>query len=785
VIKTTFKTAIRSYRRYWLNTTINICGLGISLALSILLALFIRHEKGIDRFNRNYERIFFLSQDKDNSTSTVAAVGPMIAQKIPDVESFLRFDAIQRCIVKYQGKSDNIDLTVLSDSSLFHFFDLKLIEGDKQNALVAPLSVVITSKTAKKIFGEENPIGKRLLLNVFLIDSSFELRVTGIIDNLPSNTHLKADMFISLNSLPVFWSDPNFFNRYNTINYKTYLMLAKGTDRDAAVEKINRLTQEEGERLNVEYLKKNKFRLSTIQELYFSRSGHFFFKQGNLSVIRIFSALAIIILLIAIINYINLSTSQAFSRSHILAIKKTFGENRRILFGQIIFESVLISAVAINMAVVLIELIKPVFNRIMNVEIRVGYFENPALIPLFMVIGILVGIVSGVYPAFYISKFDTIRGLSKEIIIGKRGILVRSLLMIIQFVVASFMITATLTIIGQMRYVRAADLGFNEENLLYLTINGELSEKKDVLKQELLKNPSVKYVSCSFGSYCLPSERRGFDYNGEELTMQIERADKDYINTLGIQIIKGRDFLDNETDKGNIIINETANERYFNGNGLGCTLDIVGRNNLVIGIVKDYNFQTLHYTIEPLGIINGDLVSLLNIRVDGQNTEKTLREIRNVVDEILPGYPLELNFVDQHFISLYFKEQQLGKIFTFFALAAIFIACMGVLGLVSFAFQSRTKEVGIRKIHGATATEIIQLLTLDLSRYIIIANIIAIPLSWIFMKKWLTGFAYNAGINYWYFTLAILLTWLVAQLVVLYQTLKSAWVNPVEVLKAE
>jgi len=779
MIRMLLKTAINSYKRYWLNTIINICGLGIGLALSILLAIFIRHEKGIDRFNKNYERIFFLSED-DEISSTVAAIGPMIVENIPEVESFLRFENVTKCFVTYKEKSELIDLAMLSDSSLFNFFDLKLLEGDKNSALSIPLSVVLPVSTARKIFGTENAFGKSLMLN-----GKFELRVTGIIEDLPSDTHLKGDMFISFNSLPVLRNNPTIFNSYGMINYSTYLLLSEGAKRDVVVSKINDLAQSEGKKLNIEYLKEGKFRLTTIGELYFSQPKNFYFKSGNLSFIRIFSALAIAILLIAVINYINLSTSQAFVRSHILAIKKTMGAGRSLLFWQIMTEAILISFVAINLALVLIELIKPVFNTIMNMDIRVGYFENPLIILLLIAGGLLTGVISGIYPALYITKFNTIQTLSKEIVTGRKGIIVRSSLTIIQFAVASILIIGTLTIKRQMKYVKNRDLGFNKEQLLFFNITRDQSGKKDVLKQELLKIPSVKSVSFSYSSYRTSFERWGFTYKGQDMLMHIEIADPAYIKTLGIQLIEGRDFFEGESDKGNFIINEAANRKYFNGQGLGTKLGITGSDNLIIGIAKDYNFQSLHSSVEPLGILYDNFYNLANIRIEGNNIEQTLTQIRKASNVVLPGYPIDIIFVDQYFNALYFKEQQLGRIFIFFALATIFIACMGVLGLVSFSFQRRKREVCLRKVHGATVSELIRLLTFDLSRYILIANIIAVPIAWIIMKRWLAGFAYNAGISYFHFILAILITWLVAQLAVLYQTLKTARVNPAEVIKAE
>ncbi len=769
-------TVLRSFKKYWLNTLINIIGLGIGLALSILLTIYIQSENRIDRFNKNYERIFFLSEDKARYLATVAAIGPMIEQNIPDVESFLRFSDVPKCIVKYNDRYENIDQAILCDSSFFGFFDFKLFEGDSKSALVSPLSVVLTNKIAQRIFGEEDPLGKILLLN-----GEFELRVTGVIEDLPTNTHLKGDIFISFNSLPVLRNFPNIFNHYGMINYKTYLMLVKGSDKKDVIMKINNLTQSEGERLNIDYLKETKFTLSTIKELYFSQPEWFYFKQGNPSIIKIFSALAIAILLIAMINYINLSTSQAFSRSHTLAIKKTMGADRKMIFSQIIFESIIISIIAINLAVVLIELIKPVFNRIMNTVISIGYFENPVIIPLLIACGIFIGFISGIYPAFHISRFNTVQALSKEIVTGRKAILIRSTLAIIQFAVASFLIIGTLTIAGQMKYIRNKDIGFNKDNLLYFPMNNELANKKNVLKQELLKIPSVINVSCSYGSYRLQFERWEFDYNGERITMHIEIADPDYVNTLGIQIMEGRDFLASESDKGNYIINETANKKYFDGKGLGCDLN----GNLIVGIAKDYNFQSLHHPIEPLEIINDDPDALVNVRLESQNIEETLLNIRSSIDNIIPGYPVELTFVDQHFNSLYFKELQLGRIFIFFALAAILIACMGVLGFVSYAYQRRSKEICLRKIHGAEVANIIRLLTLEISRNIIIANLIAIPLAWIMMSKWLTAFAFGTGIIPWHFILAIFLTWLIAQLVVFYHTIKTATINPAEIIKAE
>ncbi len=778
MFKNYIKTAFRNIVRNKFISFINIGGLGFGIAIFLIIIFYVLHELNHDKFNQNYENIYRLDLVAENQLAlSPGMVGELLTNELPEIKNFNRMDSYRDYVVKYENNILEVKNLLLADSSFFDMFSYELIKGTKQDLLNRPYTIVLNETTVSKIFGDKDPVGQRLLFN-----NKFDFEVTGVIKDMPDNSHIQANAIISIENLKKFRNDEELFNHLGMWNYYTYFLVNEGTNKEVLEEKITDHLRTYFSKFTNEASEIN-FTLVPLKDIYFTNSRAYEYESGNRAQLKVFIAVGIIILLIAIINYVNLTVAQLYNRSKELGIRKVIGAKKKIVFFQLIIESIVFSVIAINLSLVFIEILKPIFNDYLNIQIKIGYFENPMLILYFLLGGILIGILSGIFPALHVAGINSVKAMSKEITHGKTGILIRKSLIIIQYIIASSLVIATFIVLIQMRYIQKKDLGFDKEQLIYLKMNSDIRKKQDAFKDELLKRTDIKNVSYSYGSYRVESEHWSNNDGEKSYACHIEFGDKDYLETLGIELIEGRNLSGNvKTDEDKFLINETAAREIFNGNAIGEKIF----DGEVIGVVKDYSFETLHKNIEPLAILlETNYSSMINIRIDSDNWTKVMNEIDGIWKDFSPNFPFEFNFVDKYLQAKYKKEIEFSRLFILFSIISILIACLGIIGLISFTIQRKSKEIGIRKVNGANAFRIILMLSSELNTLVIWSNVIAIPVTWYLMSKWLQGFAFHTELPYWVFIISFLIVLTITFIAISYQSYRASKLNPVDALRYE
>lgn len=773
------KTAIRNIIRNKFISFINIGGLGFGISIFLIIIFYVQHEINHDKFNENYHQIYRLDHvsERGQYSGSPGMLGGMITEEFPEVKAFNRMDSYRQYVVKYSDRILNLQKILMADSSFFTIFSYELIQGSREKVLNRPFTIVLSESTAEKIFGEENPVGKMILFN-----NRFEFEVTGVMEDMPDDSHIQANAIISIENLKKFRNDDDLFNHLGMWNYYTYLQIGEKSNISELELKIQKLVFD----FYAEFTNEAsvaKFKLVPLSDIYFTNVRGYEFESGNLNQIKIFFAVGIIILLIAIINYINLTIAQLYNRTKELGVRKVTGAKGRVVFTQLLVESIVYSMIAVNLSIVFIEVLKPLFNYYLNIQIEIGYFDNPVIILYFLIGGMIIGIIAGIFPAFHISTINPVNAMNKEVTHGKTGLFIRKTLIIIQYVIASSLVIATFIVMVQMRYIHKKDLGFDKERLVFLKGNSDIRKKLGAFKDELLSNPDIESVSYSYASYRLQSEHWSNTEGNKSYSAHIELVDEAYLETLGIELAEGRDFSENtEFDKGKVLINETAAKQIFNGDAVGEKLF----DREVIGVVKNYSFETLHKNIEPLAIIlYPNISNLVNIRIDSENWISVVEDIEKTWKEFSPNFPFEVHFVDKYLDSKYSKEIEFSKLFVLFSVISILIASLGIIGLISFTIQRKSKEIGIRKVNGANSFKILLLLTHELNKLVVLSNLIAIPITWYLMNKWLQGFAYHSPLPYWTFIVGFIVVITITFLAILYQSYKASKLNPVDALRYE
>jgi putative ABC transport system permease protein len=785
MIKNYLKTAIRSFLRHKLTSFLNVFGLGFGIALFILIMLYAFNEGGYDTHHKNYQNIYRVNTayQGEEFCGTAGLIGELLKANIPEVVNFTRLDGYKSEVLKHNNEIYATKKLIYLDSSAFKILSFDVIYGDKSRFLTNPQNLVLTRSLSEKIFGEINPVGKSISIN-----NKYDLEVIGVIENFPKNSHIKADAILPLDFYKYVTGRDNFFDYFGQMNYNTYILTSPKSNKTQIENKINEYLHKYGKEHQIDNLK-DDFTLTPLSEIYFSKIRGYDFELGNKNQIKIFIVIGIIILLIAIINYINLATAQSSNRNRELGIRKVMGANRGSIIRQLLVESVALAIIATNIGIILVEILKPFFNKLLKVEISIGYLQEFHIIPIFLFGGLLIGLLAGAFPAIYISKVNIIQSLSNELNSGQKALKFRKLLIGLQFLITSVLVAGTLVVHKQMKYVLEKDLGFNKDQLLYFEINNQIKSKNAVFKQEVMKLPGAEMMAYSYASYRTSTERWG-DANGEkEYNVHIETCDIDYIETLGFKIVEGRGFEEGKNNKDKILINETCARQIFQDSAIGRKM-FEGWSNWeyleVIGIIKDFSYTSAHSEIEPFGIVyKPKWASMASIKLNGININETIRDIHKIWRKISPDFPFEYKFVDEHFAQLYEKDKQFQKTFIFFALTSIIISCLGVFGLMVHNAQKRAKEIGLRKVNGATVLQIVKMLSFELSVIVIVSGIIAIPLSWAIMDKWLQEFAFRIDLSFIVFVVSIIIVWLVALTTISQQAIKIAHLNPADALRYE
>jgi putative ABC transport system permease protein len=794
MLKNHFKIALRNLWRHRGFSFINITGLAIGITACFFIFTYVAFELSYDKFNTKADRIYRLVTDIKTPSETINtevtswAFAPNIKADFPEVESFVRISGgsflVRKDNVKFQEEK-----TIFADSTLFKIFDFKLLKGDPNTALSAQASIVFTESAAKKYFGDKNPVGQTVLITGDAIPAT----VTGIMKDMPANSQFKADMVVSMTTLTKKFN-AGLENQWGNYGAVSYLLLKPGTNAKALQAKFPAFMEK---RNGVEAKKQQMFAtlfLEPLKDVYLksTRGGQ---ETGSMNNVYIFSIIAVFILLIACINFINLTTARSVERAKEVGIRKVVGAAKSELAGQFIGESVVLCLIAFLITVALSALLLPVFNQLAGKVVSPGIFSSawPVIILLGTAVGI--GLLAGIYPAMVLSSFKPVLVLKGRFSTSTKGSLLRKTLVVTQFTISIFLIIGTIIVYNQMDFMQNRDLGFSKDQMIVLDTNGDPA--KEAFKQAVQSLPGVKSTSLSSsipgggnaGAYSEIENKKG---DLQIANLDLYFVDFDYLNQFKIKMVAGRgfsrDFLATDTAQA-MILNEEAVKLFGYSTpeqAIGRRFKQWGREGKIVGVMKNFHFRSLQEKIKPLSMrVELRNLNLVSVKVAGGNVKGTLAAIEAKWKELIPARPFSYFFLDEFFDRQYRAEQRFGKLFFNFAILAIFISCLGLLGLASYSTYQRTREIGIRKVLGATTSGIVNMLSKDFMKLVAISFVIATPLAWYFMHKWLENFAYKIDIQWWVFLLAGVLAMVVAISTISFQAIKAALSNPVKSLRSE
>ncbi len=802
------KIALRNLWRHKSSSLINILGLSIGLASSLVIFLFVFHEMNYDKFHKNVKNIYKVYQHSMvNGEVSFDAVTPVpmaaaLMSDYPEVLNAVRLYQSDNINTIADRRYFSIKHALYVDSSFFRVFSFSLIKGDIGNVLSEPHSVVLTESAAWKIFGTEDPINKMIRFE----NDSCNFRVTGISPDPPENSHFAYDMLISMDA---FWDyNSNFWLR-NNVN--TYVLLQDRFPFKNLEEKFPEMIkkyigpqfqQTIGFSMEDFISKGNylEYKLQPIRDIHLNTSiNHGLKPSSSKKNLYIFSLVGIFILLIAGINFINLSTARSTKRAREVGLRKVFGSSRKKIIWQFLFESILISIISLAFAFSLLKLMLPYVNRMTDLSLSLSTFNPYILISILLGIAIIIGILAGFYPAFFLSSFNIISVLKDRLRSGSKGSMIRSILVIVQFFIAIMILSSALVIYQQLKFMQKKDLGFDKESVMVLGRANLLNNQLGTFIEEIKKSTEIINITNSNAIPGFPNGDDGFKIEGrsrsETYVLQTAWVDFSFINTFKMNIVDGRDFTqDFGSDSSAVIINEAAVKKLELNNPIGTRLmrpDEKGNFTYfpVIGVVKDFHFQSLHKSVQPFIMFikpgKTNWGGYLSIRLANGDINKSIQVIENTWKQYTNDRPLEYSFLDEDLKLLYKEEKRTGSLSVTFAILAIFIACLGLLGLISFTVLQRTKEIGVRKIMGASVRSILVLLSFETVKLIIIASLFAWPLAWIFLKEWLGDFAFRVGLNPVVFLLTSIIILGLSLLTIGFRVWFAATRNPVEALRYE
>jgi len=780
MIQNYFKIAFRNIIRNKVFALINILGLAVGMTCFILITLWIQDELSYDRFHANKDNLYLLTiihPDDVMDPNVPYALAPRLADEFPEFvhhTRIYRLGNLRTCMFKYESGNgmpvmfyeDSVNLV---DPSFFSMFSFPFVNGDPESALQNPDSLVITDEIATKYFGHENPIGKVLTLN-----NSDDLVVSGVI-HIPSNSHIQLDFIAPLPDRLANdwnWRDPS------------YVLLDKNASVTGVKQKIAGALSKHSPYPFADTLKVDLLPFTKV---------HLDF--GRRTYVYIFSLIAAFILLIACINYMNLATACSANRSREVGLRKVMGAKRSELIQQFLGESILMSAIGLGLSLILIKIGLPLINNLTTKQLTFSLlFSHSMYLYIFGLI-VAVGLISGIYPAFFLSANRPAETLKASLHFKSKRSSFRVVTVVGQFAISILLIACTAVVFRQLSYVQNRPLGLNTDYVIKVPINRMLLSRLISYKDRLLQNPNILSVTAGQSvPYNEDYKTSGVEWVGKDPQLspniRFSIAYFDYIETFAIELVEGRSFQSGSSaDVANFVINEEAAKYMGMDNPIGQQLKFWGSEGTIIGVVKNYHHVSLHREIMPhifnINPRNYGSLRFIFIKIASENIPNTLEYIRETTMTFAPDYPYEYSFLDQGVGDLYQAEQKLGEIFSTFAFLAIFISCLGIFGLASFTAERRTKEIGIRKVLGASISSIMVLLSKEFSRWILLANVIAWPIGWFAMHKWLQNFAYRSSLNPLLFLLAGLLSLVIAALPVSYQAIKAAVADPIDSLRYE
>ncbi len=797
MFKNYLKTAFRNLIRNKFYSIINIVGLSIGITACILIMLYVQSELSYDKFHEKADRIYrvnlygVLNDDEINQPFTSPPLAKAMQNEIPEVEEAVRLTRLQP-VIRHNNDVFNEKSWYFADANFFKIFSASFINGNPENALSQPNSVVLTESTANRYFGKDNPIGQFITW-----ENDRDYQVTGVIKDYPENTHIKPDFLASIKGQDIDdnldWISNNIYN---------YILVKEGFTKQDVDAKLEGLVEKyvgpvvkQAFGVSFEKLKSQgliyKWYAQPLGEIHFDRE----VSQGpeplgNKSYMLIFSIIAIFVLVIACINYMNMSTARSANRAKEVGIKKSLGSNRNYLVFQFLSESVLVTLIALAFALLLIKLLLPGFNNLIDKQLVFNYFDNFKTIPLMVAFGIGIGIIAGSYPAFFLASFNpvkVIKGIHKSE--GGHAKL-RSGLVIFQLIVSIVLFSGTFFISKQLSFLQSKELGFNKENLVIINKANYLGNQMSSFKNELLAQSSILEIT---NTSSIPGRINSggtfFHHSVNDLRgMNTIWSDCDFIKTYQIKLKEGRFFEEgSQSNARSVVLNETALKQLNIEEPIGKKIYEGIKTDetalTIIGVMKDFNCESLHEEMSSLVLINGS-GGYLSVRISG-DIQQNLKKIEQTWDKFAKGQSLDYVFFDEDFGRLYTAEVRTKKIVSIFSALAILIACLGLLALAAFVAEQRTKEIGIRKVNGARISEILLSLNRNFMKWVGIAFVIAVPGAWYLLNNWLGNFAYKTNLSWWVFVLAGVAAFLVTMLTVSWISWKAATRNPVEALRYE
>ncbi len=790
MLKNYFLTAFRSLKRNKLHASINILGLAIGMTCCILIILFIQFELGYDRHNKNATRVYRLAVDLEANDWAISAfpLGALLKENFPEVENYTRIKPIETFVQNSDNLVKNKEKIFFADSTVFDVLDIKLLKGNPVNALAKINSMVITPARARAYFGDEDPVGKTLTR----VDSKTEFVITGIFEPLPSNSHVHMDMMVSSENFPIMRANAEDGWNYLT-NHYTYVVLPENFDYITFEKTISKFLDKYHE-LKPEDTP-NQLRLQPLTDIHLhSNRGLEVEANGNMNTVYILSAIAFFILVIACINFMNLTTAQSLKRAREVGVRKVVGSKRSHLVLQFLSESVLISLIALILAGVLLTLVVPKFNELSGKQLILNPVQNITVILAFVGIAAVVGFIAGLYPAFFLSRFNPTTVLKGNFATNLSGQGLRKGLVVFQFAIAFVIMVGTYVVHSQLDYMRTKDMGFDREQTLIVKMPND-SVGSEAIKNEMKRLSSVSNVTQFIEIPGKMVRTTSIWYEGVKdntaENLYIFSGDVDLIQTMGMKMKAGRYFETGTKQYGKeFVLNETA-VKHFGWKpeeAIGKMIDFGQRGETpgkVIGIVEDFHFKDLHETIDPLVMYLEPQYegSFMAMKLNAGDVTQSVADIQEVWKKFLPQYEFEYQFLDESFNSLFDQEKRLSTLFTIFSGLAILISCLGLFGLASFTLEQNRKSVAIRKVMGASVSNILFMMSKDFLKLVLIGMLVASPVAYYAMSKWLQGFAYSVGFGWLVFIYAAGVALIVAFATVSYHSLKAATTNPVNSLK--
>ncbi|MDP8200567.1 MAG: ABC transporter permease [Candidatus Tenebribacter burtonii] len=810
MFKNYFLIAVRSISRQKFYSILNVLGLAVGITCSLLIVLYIQTELSYDKFYDNVDRIYRLNNENnmggkiDKYCNAPRPISPTMKELYPEILATTRVCGVNglythKANLYYDEKAVVTDQIFAVDSTFFDIFSNEFIEGNAEEAFAQQNAIIISESLAKRIFGDEDPYQKTIS-----IENNFDLVVTAIYKDLPGRTHFPYEALVP-------WigayrqGEENVWYGWQVYHY---FLLEEGSDPDDLEAKFPEFYEtymkETYERINghsslsLQPIKSIRLHSDMVWEMY---------PNGDIIYIYVFSIIAVFLLLIACINYINLATARSTRRSREVGLRKVFGSNRGSLIRQFLLESILLATGAAAISLVLSELLLPIFNEITSLDVKMNLFTNPEYLIGTLLLGVFIGLISGIYPAFFLSHFQPVNTLKSESVKGTQGVLFRKILITIQFTISIAMIIGTLIVIKQLMYSKNKDLGFNKEYLMAISVqNPQMEEQMQSFKQELVSHQNIVSVAASFnmpGTTFNRSPVRAETNEGDiqQMSCQFMQIDFDYLETMEMEVVEGRNFsreIENVWTQS-VLVNQAAVHKFGWDEPVGkrviAFVDSLGNNNFanIIGVVKDFHANSMRQEIHPvlIWLVTDDMQYRYRenlrvfVRIRAENYLNTIEYINQVWDNFSPNDPIRFVFVDDQLNHLYMAEEKLIILFSYFTLITIFIACLGLFGLAAYTAEQRTKEIGVRKVMGASVLQIIKLLSKDFTKLVIISCFIACPIAYFAMNKWLQNFAYRTNISIWIFIFSGGLALIIALITVSVQTFKTASANPIESLKYE